>query len=337
MNFDSPFSVTNRKIDPTRRRVTKADLLPDGTPNDNDRTEIGPTDLAFEEWAALGLTIPDIPKLREYRLSRLVSEIRAHDYAGLLVFDPLNIRYATDTTNMQIWVTHNPCRAAYISPDGYVVLWDFHGCEHLSAYAPVVKEIRHGASLFYFEAGDRFDEQAGKFAAGVDEVLRTHAGENRRLAVDKLEFAGVEALQALGIEIMNGQEVTEHARKIKDANELNAMRCSIAACEAAMAEMRQVVRPGVTEVDCWAELQKGNHIRGGEWIETRILSSGPRTNPWYQEAGPRVIQDGDIFAFDTDMIGTYGYCADLSRTWKVGMRRRRTTRKTSTGTRTTTS
>lgn len=85
-----------------------------------------------------------------------------------------------------------------------------------------------------------------------------------------------------------------------------------------MDEMRAVMRRGATEVELWAQLQHGNHIRGGEWIETRILSSGPRTNPWFQEAGPRVIQDGDILAFDTDLIGPYGYCADLSRTWKVG-------------------
>ena len=292
--------------------------MPDGTPNDNNRVEIGPTDLAFDEWASRGLTPPDMPRLREYRLSRLVRAIQERDYGGLLVFDPLNIRYATDCTNMQLWVTHNPCRAAFISADGHVVLWDFHGGDHLSAHLPLVKELRHGASFFYFESGDRTDELAAKFAAEVDELLRAHAGVNRRLAVDKMEFAGERALEALGVEIMSGQELTEHARKIKNANELNAMRCAIAACESAMDEMRAIMRPGLAEVDLWAELQRGNHIRGGEWIETRILSSGPRTNPWFQEAGPRIIEEGDILAFDTDLIGPYGYCADLSRTWIVG-------------------
>jgi len=318
MHAPSPYSVTNQKIDPTRRRVTQRDLLPDGTPNNADRVEIGPTDLAFEEWAALGLTSPDIPALREYRLSRLIKEIQARDYAGLLMFDPLNIRYATDTTNMQLWVSHNPCRACFVAASGHVILWDFHSCDHLSAHLPLISELRHGASFFYFESGDRVAEHAQKFAQQIDDVLRSHAGNNRRLAVDKMEHAGEQALMSLGIEIMNGQAVTEHARQIKNANELNAMRCAISACEAAMTEMRAILRPGLAEVNLWAELQKGNHIRGGEWIETRILSSGPRTNPWFQEAGPRVIKDGDIFAFDTDLIGPYGYCADLSRTWKVG-------------------
>ena len=68
----------------------------------------------------------------------------------------------------------------------------------------------------------------------------------------------------------------------------------------------------------WSVLQSENFKRGGEWIETRILNSGPRSNPWMQECGPRVIQHGDIFAFDTDLIGPYGMCADISRTWIVG-------------------
>ena len=27
---------------------------------------------------------------------------------------------------------------------------------------------------------------------------------------------------------------------------------------------------------------------------------------------------GDMLAFDTDLVGTYGYCCDISRSWIVG-------------------
>ncbi|MCL4147511.1 UNVERIFIED_CONTAM: hypothetical protein GTU68_011591 [Idotea baltica] len=219
---------------------------------------------------------------------------------------------------MQLWTTHNPARACFVSADGYVVLYDFHGSEHLSAHLPLVREVRHGASFFYFESAGLTDQYATRFAGEIDSLMRQHCGKNRRLAVDRVERAGQLALEGLGIELVNGQLVTEHAREIKNNNEINAMRCAIAACEAAMHEMQAMVKPGITEVDAWAILQHGNHIRGGEWIETRILSSGPRTNPWFQEAGPRVMAEGNILAFDTDLIGPYGYCADLSRTWLVG-------------------
>lgn len=316
---DDPLVIgPNRKIDPYRRRVSQSDFLPDGTPNENDRVEIGPTDLAFEEWAALGLTLPNLPRMREYRLQRLVDHVNVRGYAGVLMFDPLNIRYATDSTNMQLWVTHNMCRACLVLADGYMVLWDFHSCDHLSAHLPLVKEVRHGADVFYFDAGDRGEEKAKKFAAEFEDLVKGHVGDNKRIAVDKAELAMIWALEERGFELKLGQELTEHARKVKSTDELNAMRCAIASCEAAMRSMQDMVRPGMAEVEAWAELNRASHIRGGEWIETRILSSGPRTNPWFQECGPRVMREGDILAYDTDMVGPYGFCADLSRTFKIG-------------------
>ncbi|MFJ4345510.1 dimethylsulfonioproprionate lyase DddP [Pseudomonas sp. NPDC089401] len=315
-----PFSIPAhaRRIDPSRQRA--AALKADGSVDDNDRTEIGPTPLAFAEWAALGLPAPHLPSLRQYRLQRIREQLVARDLGGILLFDPLNIRYATDTTNMQLWTTHNPARACFVAASGHVVLWDFHGCDHLSAHLPLVSELRSGASFFYFETGDRTDEHARRFCAQVDELLRSHAGNNRRLAVDRIEVAGLRALDALGVQVHNGQEVTEFARLIKGPDEILAMRCAVASCEASIAEMRQAMQAGATENDVWAALHSGNIRRGGEWIETRILSSGPRTNPWFQESGPRVLSDGDLLSFDTDLIGVYGFCVDMSRSWICGDR-----------------
>ena len=91
-----------RKIDPT-----KGSVLGDNTPNDMNRVEIGPTQLAFEEWEKASLILPDLQKMRKYRWERLTQHIVDRDYGGLLMFDPLNIRYATDSTNMQLWNTQS--------------------------------------------------------------------------------------------------------------------------------------------------------------------------------------------------------------------------------------
>jgi Xaa-Pro aminopeptidase len=96
------------------------------------------------------------------------------------------------------------------------------------------------------------------------------------------------------------------------------MRCAIATCESGMRAMQAALRPGISEQALWAELHAGNIARGGEWIETRLLASGPRINPWFQECSSREIAAGDLVAFDTDLIGPYGYCADISRTWICG-------------------
>ena len=65
-------------------------------------------------------------------------------------------------------------------------------------------------------------------------------------------------------------------------------------------------------------LHAGNIRRAGEWIETQLLASGPRTNPWMQEASSRIIEPGDVVAYDTDLVGAYGMMCDISRTMIAG-------------------
>jgi Xaa-Pro aminopeptidase len=307
-----------RKIDPS-----KGSVLGDGSPNDNDRVEIGPTQLAFGEWDTAGLVLPNLQNMREYRWQRLTQHIVDRGYGGLLMFDPLNIRYATDSTNMQLWNTHNPFRAVLLCADGYMVIWDYKISPFLSAFNPLVRERRSGASMFYFSNGNKGLQVASTFADEVKDIMGEHAGTNTRLAVDKIMVDGLRALEARGFEVMEGEEVTEHARSIKGVDEILAMRCANHACETAVKAMEDFARNrsgnGITsEDDIWSVLHGENIKRGGEWIETRLLASGPRTNPWFQECGPRITQPNEILAFDTDLIGSYGICIDISRTWWIG-------------------
>jgi Xaa-Pro aminopeptidase len=297
--------------------------LEDGSPNNSDRVEIGPTPLARAEWKAAGLAFPDLDAMRRYRWDRLTAHVVARDLAGLLLFDPLNIRYATDSTNMQLWNAHNSFRAVLLCADGYMVLWDYRNTSFLSAFNPLVREVRSGADLFYFDRGDKVDVAATAFADQVRDLLEQHAPGLSRLAIDKPMLHAHWALASLGYKIVEGEEVTEKARSVKGPDEIIAMRCAVHACESSVAAMeayarQEIPKGGVTENYVWAVLHAENIRRGGEWIETRLLTSGPRTNPWFQECGPRVVQENEILAFDTDLIGSYGICVDISRTWWLG-------------------
>ncbi|MCP3686875.1 MAG: aminopeptidase P family protein [Gammaproteobacteria bacterium] len=311
---DNPYSIPNPKVDPGRRPARR----PDNTPDDDNRIEIGPTPLAYTEWQAAGLQCPDLPAMRQYRLDRIVAGLIERKLDAVLLFDPLSIRYATDTTNMQLWNAHNPFRACMVTADGYMLLWEYGGYAYMSEYNPLVREVRAGASFFYFATGQRTEEKAEKFAEQVVDVLKQRTGSGKRLAVDKIQIDGLRALDAKGIHVEDGEELMERTRAIKGPDEILAMRCAIQACEASIAEMREFAEPGVTENDIWAELHKSNIRRGGEWIETRLLSTGQRTNPWFLECGPRVLQNNEILAFDTDLIGCYGMCTDISRSWFIG-------------------
>jgi Xaa-Pro aminopeptidase len=58
--------------------------------------------------------------------------------------------------------------------------------------------------------------------------------------------------------------------------------------------------------------------QGGDYIETRLLNAGQRTNPWFQEAGDNIIGANEHIALDTDVVGCFGYYADFSRTYHSG-------------------
>ena len=260
----------------------------------------------------------DLHRLRQYRLNRVRAELRQRDYGGCVLTDPLNIRYATDSSNMQLWTAHNAVRYAFIATEGPVVMFDFHNCEHLSDGLGTVDEVRPGTGVYYMGAGPRLTELADRWAQELADLARQHGGGNRRLALDGGHPLAVRALEREGIEVVEAQEVMELAREVKSSEELECMRAAVAVCQQGMQLMHEHARPGMSENEVWAMLHQTNIALGGEWIETRLLASGERTNPWFQECGRRVIQKGNLVSYDTDLIGPYGYCADISRSFVCG-------------------
>ncbi|MGU9957716.1 MAG: M24 family metallopeptidase [Arenicellales bacterium WSBS_2016_MAG_OTU3] len=260
----------------------------------------------------------DLDKVRAYRLGRIKQQLRQKDYAGILLFDQINTRYATDATNMQIWCSHYETRCVFIATDGPVILFDYGHYPHLAEDLPLIDEYRVNKSFYYFTAGSRWPERAQQFGDEIADLVKIYGAGNNRLAVDRLSYAGSKPLLDRGVALQEGLEIIEQARVIKSAEELVLMRKAIQVCEAGLQSMRDALVPGITENALWAKLHETNIAMGGEWIETRLLSSGPRTNPWFRECSMREIQDGDMVCFDTDLIGPYGYCADISRAWLCG-------------------
>jgi Xaa-Pro aminopeptidase len=252
--------------------------------------------------------------LRAYRLARVRHELAARDVAGALLADPLNIRYATGTRNMAVYTLHAPSRYSFVATDGPVVLFELQGSEHISKGIETVDEIRSATPWSYYIAGDRVQEKAALWADEVASLVRTHGGDNTRLAVDRCEPWGAQRLIDQGIQLVDAQEIMEQARAVKSEEEIACLRLSVEISDIAVAAMRATLKPGLTENQFWSILHAVNIANGGEWIECRLLASGERTNPWYQESSDRRIQAGEIVAFDTDMVGPNGYMSDISRT-----------------------
>jgi Xaa-Pro dipeptidase len=254
---------------------------------------------------------------RAYRKRRVVEQVAARGCTAILLFDPVNIRYALDARNMQVWAAHNPFHYALVFADGHGIDFEYRGAEHLVDGLETVDEVRPAFAWFYQYSAENLHEWVETWADEIVSALREREAGPLRLAVDKLEPPGVDALRRRGVTLVEGQELTEHARLIKSAEEVELMRWTIRVCEAGMARIYEASVSGKTEQEIWAELHHENARSGGEWLETRLLTVGRRTNPWFQECSDQVAARGDLLAFDTDMIGPYGYCADLSRSWTI--------------------
>jgi Xaa-Pro aminopeptidase len=256
---------------------------------------------------------------RAYRKRRIVEQVAKHDCTAILLFDPVNIRYALDLSNMQVWAAHNAFHYALVFADGHAIDYEYFNTAHLAKGLETIDETRPAKAWFYMYSGENLAEWVDEWAREIASALRERsagAGE-LRLAVDKLDPPGADALRRRGVTLIEGQELTEQARLIKSPDEIELMRWTLRVCEAGMARMYEHSVSGKTEQEIWAELHYENIRSGGEWIETRLLAVGQRTNPWFQECSDHVAQRGDMLSFDTDMIGPYGYCADLSRSWTI--------------------
>jgi len=256
-------------------------------------------------------------KLRSYRLDRVKKELEKNNLEACILFDPVNVRYALDTVNMSVYNMHNLTRYCFVPINGPVILYEYFNCEGLSSHLNLINEIRPAITWDYFSNGDQASSQLEKWVNEVKDLTNSYC-KSKKLAIDVLNGPAVTALNKAGIEVVDAKLILEQARVIKSPEELKCMKASIDVAEIGINKMREELKAGMTEDELWSILHKTNIEHGGEWIECRILSSGQRTNPWMQESSNKIIQSGEMVSFDTDMVGPYGYCADISRAFVEG-------------------
>lgn len=255
----------------------------------------------------------DMVKLRGYRLDRVRNQLRSRGLGACLLFDPTNIRYASGFRMGPLFQMHVPLRYLFVATDGPAILFGVKGSD-----LETIDETRPGHYTAFFFAGSRIDSSVAAWADEIADLVRTHCGNDMVLAVDRGDARTFNALSERNVVLRDAQEPMEFARLIKSPEEILCMNYSLATAEIGFGRMHEQLRPGMTENEFWSILWQTNMAMGGEWIEGRLLASGERANPWFQEASDRVIRPGELVAFDTDMIGPFGYCADISRTFRAG-------------------
>jgi len=259
----------------------------------------------------------DTKKLRDGRLARLRAWMAKAGYGGVLLYDPYNQRYATGTRNMFGYFLRNSTRYFFIPTTGPVILFDYPQSYHVSSVVDTVDEVRP-SKLVWSSVSGRDGETAGTFGSEIAELMRQHGGGSKKIGMDRCTHLQAMALQSHGLEVTDCQGEILAVRAIKTPEEIQCLQISMTGAESAVAAVRDAMKPGITENELFAVMYHEVIRQGGEFIETRLLSTGQRTNPWFNEASGRRLRPGELVALDTDMIGCFGYFSDFSRTFRCG-------------------
>jgi methionine aminopeptidase len=229
-------------------------------------------------------------------------------------------------------------RFAVLPRGGAPVLWDFgSAARHHQLQTPWLDaahtdaglnghEPHHGAKVgsgaragistlrgAISPSGGRAEDVARK----VFDVLAENGLQHAPIGVDIIELPVLFALQALGLQVVDGQQVFLEARRIKTQDEIGLLTHAASMVDAAYENLYEFLRPGVKENECVGLVAKTLYDLGSEHVEGVNAISGERCSPHPHVFSDRIIRPGDPAFFD--ILHSYnGYRTCYYRTFAVG-------------------
>lgn len=279
-------------------------------------------------------------RLRSERLAKLKAELNRSELGAVLAFDFSNIRYMT-ATHIGTWAMDKLIRFSLLTRETDPISWDFgSAAKHHALYNPWLDVTtaeadadphapHHGATRPRLESGARAGIStlrgaftpdahiAEKLAAKIKRELDKFGVADQPLGVDVIELPVLFALQQLGIQVVDGQQLFMEARRIKTNDEIGLLTQAASMVDAAYDELYQFLRPGVRENEAVALVAKTLYDLGSEYVEGVNAISGERCSPHPHVFSDRLIRPGDPAFFDI-LHSFNGYRTCYYRTFAVG-------------------
>lgn len=307
--------VTPGSIDPNKRISTAPDVLFDpadpGHRWERPLQAPGRMQVDFEERI-------DFRRLHNYRLARTRNALAKSGLGALLCFDQYNIRYISSTVIGE-WARDKLTRWCLLSGNGEPWVWDFgSAARHHRIYAPWLPKNHCLAGLSGLRGA--VSPRVGLFeqmAQEIKDVLVQEGVADMPLGIDVVEPPFLFALQKLGVEVRDGQQVMLDAREIKSHDEISLLNTAASMGDGVYQDIFEALKPGVRENEIVAMATKRLYEMGSDNVEAINAIAGERCSPHPHNFTDRMIRPGDQAYFD--IIQSYmGYRTCYYRTFTVG-------------------
>ncbi len=260
----------------------------------------------------------DFQRLHAYRLGRMRLALARSGLGAVLLFDQYNIRYVSGTVIGE-WARDKLTRWCLLTGNGEPWVWDFgSAARHHRLYAPWIPEKQSLAGMVGLRGA--VSPRAGLFTQAAQEIrdiLKAEGVTGMPLGVDVVEPPFLFALQELGFEVRDGQQVMLEARMLKSQDELTLLNMAAAMVDGVYQDIYEALKPGVRENEIVALATKRLYEMGADCVEAINSISGERCSPHPHNFTDRLIRPGDQAFFDI-IMSFIGYRTCYYRTFNVG-------------------
>ena len=235
--------------------------------------------------------------MKQNRIDRIMGELEAMGVSQMLIVDPMSIYYLTGVYN-------EPFERFY----GLLLKKDGNHIYFLNNLFTIPQEV--GAKKVWYSDTDP-----------VMDIVAACIDHDAPLGVDKDMKARfllplMEKKAASGF--VNTSLAIDIVRGIKDEEEQEKMRAASHINDLAMAELKKLVHPGVTEREIADQLLEIYQKLGADGFSFEpLIAFGPNAADPHHGPDDTVLKEGDVVLFDVGCIKD-GYCADMTRSFYFG-------------------
>ena len=229
------------------------------------------------------------------RIEKIQAKLRENGLDAIVLFSPVNIRYA-----VQFLVENG---AVLVTSEGAWLLTD-------SRYVEAAQLKTVDAEVILFDTEHPLREKLkellrGSIHIGAEERRMPYADWNRWQEILKCGLVPAENL------ILD-------LRSVKEPEEVANITAAQRIAERALEEVKNLIRPGVTERAIAAELTYRMMLYGGEGNSfDPIALTGKNTSVPHGVPSGAEVAEGDFVLMDFGCL-VNGYCSDMTRTVAVG-------------------